>query len=151
MSKTFDFQQAPGHLIRRAQQQAVALFIEETQAYDITPVQFAMLSALMETPGVDQVTLAARVAFDAATSGSVLGRLEAKGLVRRQADAQDRRRKLLWLTPAGEQTLRQMRRPVMRAQQRILAPLDEAERAQFMQLLGKLVAGHEALRAAADS
>ncbi|MFN4005725.1 MAG: MarR family winged helix-turn-helix transcriptional regulator [Hylemonella sp.] len=144
MSKSFHFQQAPGHLIRRAQQLAVAIFLEETQGFDITPVQFAILSALLETPGVDQVTLAGRVAFDAATSGSVIGRLEAKGLLRRAADPDDRRRKLLWATPEGEQTVRQMRRRVMRAQERILEPLGAEERALFMQLLARLVAGHEA-------
>ena len=36
--------------------------------FDVTPVQFAILHALLEQPGEDQVTLATRVAFDAATS-----------------------------------------------------------------------------------
>lgn len=144
MSKSFDFEHAPGHLIRRAQQFAVAVFMEETAAFDVTPVQFAMLNALVDAPGTDQVTLAGRVAFDPATSGSVIGRLEAKGWVRREADVHDRRRKLLWVTPAGEQTVQQMKRVVIRAQTRILAPLSAAEREQFVRLLGKLVAGHEA-------
>lgn len=144
MAKSFDFQHAPGHLIRRAHQFAYAAFMEETAGFDVTSVQFAMLNALMDTPGVDQVTLAARVAFDAATSGSVIGRLEAKGWVRREADANDRRRKLLWVTPQGEQTVQQMKRAVTRTQARILAPLAPAERAQLLGLLGKLVAGHEA-------
>lgn len=143
MPNSFHFQQAPGHLIRRAQQLAVAIFMEETESFDITPVQFAILSALMETPGADQVTLAGRVAFDPATSGSVIGRLEAKGLVRREADVRDRRRKLLWVTSEGERTVREMRRAVMRAQARIVGPLAEDEREQFMQLLNKLVVGHE--------
>lgn len=143
MSKSFDFEHAPGHLIRRAQQFAVAVFMEDTAGFDVTPVQFAMLNALMEAPGTDQVTLAGRVAFDPATSGSVIGRLEAKGWVRREADVHDRRRKLLWVTPAGEQTVQQMKRVVIRAQTRILAPLSAAEREQFVRLLGKLVAGHE--------
>jgi DNA-binding MarR family transcriptional regulator len=143
MSKSFDFQQAPGHLIRRAHQFSVAVFMDETADYGITPVQFAILSALLETPGADQVTLAARVAFDPATSGSVIGRLEAKGWVRREADPHDRRRKLLWVTPEGEQTVQQMKRIVARAQTRILGPLNAAEREQFMRLLGKLVTGHE--------
>ena len=30
MPKSFDFQQAPGHLIRRAHQVSVAVFMEET-------------------------------------------------------------------------------------------------------------------------
>ena len=113
--------------------------MEETAGHDVTPVQFAILNALMDEPGEDQVTLSARVAFDAATSGSVIGRLESKGWVRREPDPQDRRRKLLWVTPQGEQVVQQMKRAVARAQSRIVAPLDPAERAQFMDLLAKLV------------
>ena len=139
MAKSYDFEHAPGHLIRRAHQRAVAVFMEETAAFDVTPVQFAILNALIDDPGEDQVTLAARVAFDAATSGSVIGRLEAKGWVRRQPDAQDRRRKLIWVTPEGERVALSMKRAVARAQNRILSGLDDAERAQFVALLGKLV------------
>ncbi len=144
MSKSFDFEHAPGHLVRRAHQLAVAIFMEETGDFDVTPVQFAILNALIDDPGEDQVTLAGRVAFDAATSGSVIGRLEAKGWVRREADPTDKRRKLLWVTPEGEQVALRMKRAVARAQARIVAPLDAAERTQFVQLLGKLVAGHQA-------
>ncbi|HOS86537.1 MAG TPA: MarR family transcriptional regulator, partial [Burkholderiaceae bacterium] len=98
MSTPFDFEHAPGHLVRRAHQLAVALFMEETAAFEVTPVQFAILNALIDIPGEDQVTLAARVAFDAATSGSVIGRLEARGWIRREVDPKDKRRKLLWVT-----------------------------------------------------
>jgi DNA-binding MarR family transcriptional regulator len=144
MPKSFDFQHAPGHLIRRAHQVAVAIFMEETGEYDTTPVQFAILNALIDDPGEDQVTLAGKVAFDAATFGSVIGRLESKGWVRREADAADRRRKLLWVTAEGEQAALRMKRAVARAQSRILGPLEAAERRQLVALLGKLVAGHEA-------
>ena len=143
MAKSFDFEHAPGHLVRRAHQLAVAVFMEETGDFDVTPVQFAILNALIDDPGEDQVTLAGRVAFDAATSGSVISRLESKGWVRREADPADRRRKLLWVTPEGEQVALRMKRAVARAQARIVAPLDAPERAQLVQLLGKLVAGHE--------
>jgi DNA-binding MarR family transcriptional regulator len=145
MAKSFDFRHAPGHLIRRAHQVAVALFMEETAAFDVTPVQFAILNTLIEDPGEDQVTLARKVAFDAATFGSVIGRLEGKGWVRREADAADRRRKLLWITPEGEQAAQQMKRAVAKAQARILGPLAPAEREQLLRLLGRLVAGHESL------
>lgn len=143
MVKSFDFQHAPGHLIRRAHQLAVAIFMEETGDFEVTPVQFAILNALIDDPGEDQVTLAAKVAFDAATFGSVIGRLESKGWVRRQPDAQDRRRKLLWVTPQGEAAARAMKRAVAKVQTRILNPLDAAERRQLITLLGKLVTGHE--------
>jgi DNA-binding MarR family transcriptional regulator len=82
------------------------------------------------------------VAFDAATFGSVVGRLEAKGWVRREPDSLDRRRKLLWVTPAGEQAAASMKRAVSRAQRRILGPLEAREQEQLMRLLAKLVQGH---------
>ena len=143
MAKSFNFSEAPGHLIRRAQQLAVAIFMEETAGFDVTPVQFAILHALMDAPGEDQITLSGRVAFDPATFGSVIGRLEAKGWVRREADPSDKRRKLLWVTPDGEKVALQMKRAVSRVQSRLLGPLDAAERKQFGALLGKLIAGHE--------
>ena len=143
MDKSFDFAKAPAHQIRRAHQIAVAMFMQEAQGFDVTPVQFAVLNALMDEPGQDQVSLSARVAFDAATSGSVIGRLEAKGWVRRQADTLDRRRKRLWITPEGREVALQLKRTANRTQRRLMAPLRGEERQQLLGLLSKLVAAHE--------
>jgi len=143
MPKSFDFRHAPGHLIRRAHQVSVAIFMEETAGYDVTPVQFSILNALLEDPGEDQVTLARKVAFDAATFGSVITRLEARGWVRREPDPADRRRKRLWVTQEGADAARAMKRAVGKVQQRILAPLEDGEREQLVALLDRLVAGHE--------
>ena len=143
MAKSFDFRHAPGHLIRRAHQVAVAIFMEETAQFEVTPVQFAILNALLEDPGEDQVTLARKVAFDAATFGGVITRLEGRGWVRREPDAADRRRKLLWVTEEGAEAARRMKRSVGKVQSRILQPLAAAEQAQLVALLDRLVAGHE--------
>jgi DNA-binding MarR family transcriptional regulator len=139
MSQSYDFAHAPGHLIRRAQQVAVALFADQLAAFDVTPVQFALMNALIDTPGTDQVTLAARVALDAATSGSVISRLEAKGWIRREASPQDRRRKLLWLTTQGKNAVMAMAPQVAEVQSLILQPLTAPEQQQFLDLLAKLV------------
>ena len=144
MAKSFNFLQAPGHLIRRSHQIAVSAFMDETAGFDVTPVQFAILNALIDTPGADQITLAGQVAFDAATLGSVIGRLEAKGWIRREADTQDKRRKLLWITPEGARLALEMKQAVNRVQARVMSPLDASEREQLTTLLRKLVAGHEA-------
>ena len=141
--QSFDFAQAPGHLVRRAQQIAVALFMAELGAEDVTPVQFALLNAVMDTPGGDQITLAGRVAFDAATSGAVIGRLEAKGWIQREADPLDRRRKLLWLTPSGQEATLRMKQAVERVQNKLLHPLNAREAEVYVSLLSKLVAAHE--------
>lgn len=144
MNPSTDLQATPGHLIRRAQQIAVALFAEQLGHFDITPVQFAALTALLDSQGIDQVSLAKRVAFDAATLGSVIGRLEAKGWVTREADPVDRRRKLLRVTVLGAQSLKAVQADVARVQEKILAPLTPPEQNQFVLLLARLVQGHQA-------
>jgi DNA-binding MarR family transcriptional regulator len=144
MNHSFDLAAAPGHLIRRAHQISVAVFNGHLATADVTPVQFAILNALVDTPGVDQITLAKRVAFDPATSGSVIGRLEGKGWVTRRADEVDRRRKLLVLTPQGLKALAEMQSAVADVQKAILSPLSPADQALFMRLLTQFVAGHEA-------
>jgi MarR family transcriptional regulator, lower aerobic nicotinate degradation pathway regulator len=135
---SFDFSSAPGHLIRRAHQASIALFAQELAAFEVTAVQFAILQTLLDTPGADQITVAQTVALDAATSGSVIGRLEARGWLRREADAVDKRRKLLWLTAEGRKAANQMKRPVQKVQDLLLAPLSEAEQLQLVALLRKI-------------
>lgn len=147
-AEPFRFQCAPGHLIRRAHQISVAVFAEEVGAHAVTPVQFAILNALRAQPGIDQITLAHRVAFDAATIGSVIGRLEKKGWLHRRAAVADRRRKLLWLTAEGERAAIAMQAAVEEVQRRIMAPLDSAEQQQLVNLLDKLVTSHPRASAA---
>ncbi len=44
----------PGHNIRRLQQFAVAVFLQEAETCGITPVRHAVLQAIGDTPGIDQ-------------------------------------------------------------------------------------------------
>jgi DNA-binding MarR family transcriptional regulator len=134
-----DLYAMPGHLIRRSQQIAVALFVEETAAFGLTPVQYAALVAIREQPDVDATRLSQLIAFDRSTIGSVLERLEVKGLIARRSSADDRRVKRLRLTKRGSALLARIGKAVARAQERILAPLAPAERRQFMAMLTRLV------------
>lgn len=140
-----DLHALPGHYIRRLQQIAVAIFLEETEGHGITPVQFAALAELRRQPQVDQRTLARRIGFDTSTMGGVVDRLEARGLVRRNSSPADRRVRLLTLTPAGEAALDAVIPPMLAAQQRMLAPLPPAEQAQFMAMLRRLVEANNGL------
>jgi MarR family transcriptional regulator, lower aerobic nicotinate degradation pathway regulator len=129
----------PGHLIRRLQQIAVAIFVAETKSFDITPVQYASLLAVQLHPGIDQTALTDVIAFDLSTIGEVVGRLESKGLVKRLISPKDRRAKALHITAAGRRLLAQMKPGVEAAQERILAPLPKAERAAFVRALKHVV------------
>ena len=138
-----DIEAQPGHLIRRLQQFAVAFFMEETQGLDLTPVQFAALAAAQRQPGMDQRTLAATIGFDTSTTGGVLDRLEARGLLLRGASADDRRVRLIHVTDDGAAVLREVTPGMLRAQARMLEPLPEPQRTAFMEMLGHLVHAHQ--------
>ena len=130
---------APGYLFRRMQQIAVALFMEECKAFDLTPVQYAALVAIRTHPGIDATRLSAVIAFDRSTLGSVIERLEAKKYVERKPAREDKRVKLLHLTKAGASLLRDIMPSVDRAQARMLQPLKPADRKTLRALLAQLV------------
>jgi DNA-binding MarR family transcriptional regulator len=145
MSTPIDLDRLPGHHIRRLQQIAVAVFLQETKDAGITPVQYAALQTVANQPGIDQRTLAAAIGFDTSTIASVIGRLEARGLLARQVGASDKRVRLLKLTAAGEQLLAAAVPGMQRAQERMLAPLPKGERAVFMRMLRTLVQANNEL------
>jgi DNA-binding MarR family transcriptional regulator len=130
---------APGYLFRRMQQIAVAIFIEECRDFDLTPVQYAALIAIRTHPGIDATRLSAVIAFDRSTLGSVIERLEAKSYIERKPAPEDKRVKLLHLTKAGANLLRDIMPSVDRAQARMLQPLKAADRKTLLTLLEQLV------------
>lgn len=130
---------APGYLLRRMQQIAVSIFMEECKAFDLTPVQYAALIAIHTHPGIDATRLSAVIAFDRSTLGSVIERLQAKDFVERKPAPEDKRIKLLYLTKPGAAILREIIPAVERAQARMLEPLKPTERKALMGLMAQLV------------
>jgi DNA-binding MarR family transcriptional regulator len=126
----------PGHLIRRAQQIAVSMFHEQLGA-DVTPIQYAVLRALQDAPGVDQVTLASLVALDTSSTAELAARLEAKGWIVREL--RPRRQRSLRLTDAGRAVLDRLLPGMREMQRRLLGRLDPGEQQEFLRLLRKFV------------
>jgi len=131
-----DLYDQPGHLIRRAQQIAVSMFLDAV-GRDVTPVQYAVLRMLQERPGIDQVTLAREVALDTSTTADLAARLEAKGWVERRL--LPRRQRSLVLTAEGQAVLARLIPGIQQLNDSILEPLSPEERRQFMALLRKFV------------
>jgi DNA-binding MarR family transcriptional regulator len=134
-----DLYRSAGHLVRRAHQIHDTIFAEETAGYDVTSPQYAALRAVAEQPGIEQTALSDAIAYDRSTIGGLVDRLEAKGLMRREAGTRDRRTKQLTLTPAGSKLLRELQKRVPSVQQRMLAPLSPPEQATFTALLERVV------------
>jgi len=132
----FKLHDEPGHLIRRAQQIAVSKF-HEVHGRHVTPIQYAILRTLLETPGIDQVTLAQLIALDTSSTADIATRLEAKGWILREV--LPRRQRRLSLTPDGEAVLQSMRLGIEQMYLGMMNSLDAAEQREFMRLLRKFV------------
>ena len=145
--KILPLQAEPGHLIRRAHQLAVSVF-HETQGRQVTPVQYAVLRALQTDPGIDQVTLADKVALDTSTTADIATRLETKGWIVREL--LPRRQRAIRLTAAGDAVLADMLPRVLPMYARLLEPLEPGERDEFLRLLRKFVHLNEQLPSADD-
>ena len=66
-----DLEALPGHYIRRLQQIAVAIFLQETEKHGVTPVQYAALHKIGNAPGIDQRTLARSIGLDTSSTTTV--------------------------------------------------------------------------------
>lgn len=140
----------PGYLIRRLHQIHVAIFLDECSEYGITPVQYAVMTALLNTPGADQVSIARDAGIDRTNVADVLARLAQRGLVKREAGKQDRRMRVARLTVEGDRIAREMEHASLSAQARLMAPLSVEKHQQLMSLMGELVdANNEFSRAPA--
>lgn len=129
----------PGYLVRRLHQIHTALFLEECAGFELTPVQYGLLTTLSATPDADQNTLAQEVGLDRTTVADVLARLKRRGLIASTRSIADRRMVLARLTPAGERLTLSMHAAMSRAQLRLLETLAPAEREMFVSLLLRLV------------
>ena len=142
----FDLASRPGFLIRRLHQIHLALFLEECAGFDVTPVQYSIMSAVLAHPHLEQARsyleqarLGEIVGVDRATVANVLARLEGRGLIRRIASPTDKRLKLIHLTAAGQTLLGHMDAPARRAHERTLEALAKPERDAFSHALTVLV------------
>ncbi|GGC07163.1 transcriptional regulator [Marivita lacus] len=129
----------PGHVIRRLNQMSTQVFAARMQeaGVDLTPVQFAALDAIRAHPGLDQASIAARIAYDRATIGGVIERLLQKGYVQRVVSDRDRRARVVTLTDAGEQAYIMILPVVDVLQHDILSGLTQEERRVFLSLANK--------------
>ena len=137
---SYDLQSVPGHLLRRSQQRAVDLYMQEVGDTGPTPRQFAVLVTIHQNPGLSQINLVSRTGIDRSTVADMIDRLVRRGMVRRQRTTQDQRVNALFITEAGRDFAATAVRKSDRAQERILDPIPQEQRAEFKELL-TLIAG----------
>ena len=96
---------------RMASRHAMQRLLRNSNA-GITFEMLQIMSCLWSEQGVTQQTLAERTAKDKACLTNLMNNLEKKGYVYRKEDTNDRRNKLVYLTPEGE-ALKVQIRPIL--------------------------------------
>jgi DNA-binding MarR family transcriptional regulator len=138
--RVWPLEERPGYLIRRLHQIHVALFQEKCAVFEITPLQYSLLTALAKRGTADQTTLAADIALDRTTTTGALKRLQSRRFVDRATARHDRRSQACRLTRAGEALLRKMERSARLAHLETIADLSKADQKRFIAMMQKIVA-----------
>ena len=126
-------QQSPLHLLRRALQSYTAKW--QATVGDVTPPQYAVLLTIREYPGIDQSALGELTGIDLATLAPLVHRLEQRGLLSRETDPTNRRRKQLTLAEDGIRALERIRPLSDEVDQAVLGRMPLPQRAALLDAL----------------
>jgi DNA-binding MarR family transcriptional regulator len=126
-------------LVGRASLQAQRLIQERFAGHEVRKQHYGVLASLADLGPASQGPLADRLCLDRSDLVTFLDELEARRLVVRAADPTDRRRKIVEITPAGEELLAGLDELVFAADDELLAGLSAEERATLVRLLQRIL------------
>lgn len=119
---------------------------EAFAAHELEVWEFDVLAALRRKGRPYELSPGELIRATLSTSGTMtnrVNRLEARGLVVRQPNTDDRRGVLVRLTPAGRERVQAALADLLAYEREVLAPIEPAEREQLADLLRSLLAPFE--------
>ncbi len=128
-----------GHLLRRAYQRASANLARRLRDSGLTVPRYAVLHRLSEFGPLSQNRLGRLVAMEPGNIHDIVRSLNAKNLISSRADPNDSRRRLVELTPQGNDLIGHLIEAGEQATRETLAPLDEDEQQILKALLLRIV------------
>ena len=114
-------------------------FDADPETHGVRRQQHWVLIALSEGPR-RMTDLAQCAQTSQASLTGIVDRLEEAGLVVRMRSAHDRRVVEVAVTPSGEEALASAMTSIAQRLETVIAPLDEAERREFVRMLNKMAA-----------
>ncbi|HYL37702.1 MAG TPA: MarR family transcriptional regulator [Bryobacteraceae bacterium] len=117
---------------------AAAQFGARLVELKLAPAQAGMLRILGSRPAITQQALANALGMVPSRLVALVDELEARGLVERRANPQDRRSHAMHLSEKGRSTLQAVGRIAREHQQALLAALSEDEQLQLTSLLQRI-------------
>jgi MarR family transcriptional regulator for hemolysin len=134
-----------GFLLRDLSRLYALNFERHGAELNLTLAQCRVLCYLQRNEGISQAWLASLTDTDPMTLTRILGRMEADGLIEREADPADRRAHRLFLRQPALPVLEEIWRISDRARAESLSGLSAAERTQLMELMQRLQSNLESL------
>jgi DNA-binding MarR family transcriptional regulator len=128
-----------GYLFKHAQLRMNELYAEALAPYGVDARELGVLLLLGGHEPASQQHAAKRLGVDRTTMVAMLDTLQAKGLVSRRPDAQDRRRNVVELTAAGQDTLLAAASASQDAERALLAPLEPRDAQHLRDVLQRIV------------
>jgi DNA-binding MarR family transcriptional regulator len=119
---------------------ASALFAERVASLDLTPAQVGFLRLVGGEAGSSQQAIAGRLGMAPSRLVPLIDDMEARGLVERRRDPQDRRNHALYLTAEAARLMGQLNGVAVAHEDAICAGLDPKERQELGALLQKVAA-----------
>jgi len=107
-------------------------------AHDVSMWGYVVLNALDQSPVRTQAALADAIGADKTRIIPTLDELQQKGHIERRPDPDDRRVRLLEITPSGREVKNAVQADVQRGEERWLSELTAQERDVFLRALERM-------------
>lgn len=111
----------------------------ELKDYDLTPIQYGVLKCIWEKQLSNPKEIARQLGIENSTISGILERMEAKELIVREIDPNDRRYIKVFLTDRAKELETSVNQTVDRVNETVLQSFDEDEIQQFKILLKKMI------------
>jgi DNA-binding MarR family transcriptional regulator len=126
------------HLLKRAVQYSIHLYMSETGKSGLTHRQFTVLLAADAHEGRSQTELVKMTGIDRSTLADLVARLMAQGYVQRRRTKDDARTNAIRLTPIGKKMLKQAQSGAEEVDRQLLTALPNADRKTLLECLTSL-------------
>lgn len=125
-------------LMTRAQQVVHQQFRTRLSALGVTPVQYAVMSALWKEDNLTPSQIAAAISLDSSTVTGILDRLENKNLLKRMPDPNDRRALRVVLTEEGRALEKPLMQVIVECNETVMEVFTKEEQETLVRLLQRL-------------
>ena len=131
--------QSLGYRLKLLSQLAARKFQERLDPYGLTPFHWVVLCCLWREDGMATSQIGCKLQQVGGTLTGVIDRMEERGLISRQRDAQDRRIVRVWLTAEGQRFQDILPPMALELREQIMLGMNLTEQEQLSALIDRAI------------